>query len=285
MENGLLCGMTLGAQRGRVIPVNVRNAVLCVFALPGEARKSIVDGTTLREAQPHPEFAEKLPTHKLSPQPSPDRPEAPRGRGADLTLSDVVRNQAVYLTRMQESLGSMERGMLKMQSEVTRLSREMSAIIAERAVSRPKASPQFSILSVKADNDAAIELPEQPQEPDCPESIRDERFESAAEEPEPEDTVAAEPEAPAEQPEESSVAKAEAPAEPAEINIEIVPEEPAEPPEVDETVEPVEPTEVDVAAEPEEPAEPPEADETVEPEEPAEPPEDEDEPDLYFPVT
>lgn len=284
MENGLLCGMTLGSQRGRVIPVNVRNAVPCMLALPGETRKSLVDGSTLREAQPHPEFAEKGSSRKMAPQPSPERPEAPRGKGADLTLSDVVRNQAVYLTRMQESLGSMERGMLKMQSEVNRLSREMSAVMAERVnVNRAKPAPQFSIMSVKVDSDAVIEIPEPPPEPDSPENMEDELSEPSAVDVKQEETCAVEPEESSEQPE---------------VTESVEPEAPAEQPEVTEAVEPeapVEPSEVTESVEPEEPAEPPEVNESVEPEAPAEPPEvtdavepagpPEDEPDMYFPVT
>jgi hypothetical protein len=194
LENGMLCGTMLGAQRSRLIPVSVRNAVPCMLALPGETRKSVVDGA-YKEPSLHPEFADRISAQRFS-QPPPDRPEGPHGRGEGLTLTEVVRNQAIYLTRMQESLGAMERNTLKMQAEVNRLSREMAALMAERQKRdeydrRPKPSPQFSIASVKREKSA-----DEPQKAEDGEEIADELSERP-DEAKPEEAAAAEAAGPA----------------------------------------------------------------------------------------
>lgn len=131
LENGLLNGASLGAQRARLRPATLKEALPCMLAMPGEVRRAIVDGQTLQEAALLPEVQERL--QRSSMPPSSGRPEGQRAGQGDLTLTDVVRNQAVYLTRMQDSLGAVERNMLRLQSEVNRLTREVAALLREKA--------------------------------------------------------------------------------------------------------------------------------------------------------
>jgi hypothetical protein len=195
MEDGMLAGFTLGAQRTRLRPAKMRDPLPCMLALPGETRKSVVDGVTLREAALFPETSERQAAQRLSPQSSPDRPEGVRRKGADVTLTDVVHNQAVYLTRMQESLGSVERGMLKVQAEVNRLSREVSALMSEMENRRRAKPPQFSIAAVHREKATGAELREQYQ-PGSGEDMPDELSvqEGAAEPEAPEPEAKDEPE-------------------------------------------------------------------------------------------
>jgi hypothetical protein len=169
MENGMLAGCTLGAQRARLRPAALHDALPCLLALPGEIRKAVVDGTSLREPPLSQDLAGRQAAQRLSPQLPPGRPEEHRGRNADVTLTDVVRNQAVYLTRMQESLGAMERGMLRMQADVNRLSREMAAVMSERE-NRAKSTPQFAIAAVRKDKEMETEEKEADQEKEEDES-------------------------------------------------------------------------------------------------------------------
>jgi hypothetical protein len=163
MEDGMLAGFTLGAQRARLHPVTVRVPLPCMLALPGETRKSVVDGATLKEIALFPELSDRQAAQRLSPQPSPDRPDGARRKSADVTLTDIVHNQAVYLTRMQESLGAMERNMLRVQAEVNKLNREVAALMSEMETRR-KAKPsqsQFSIAAVRREKEPEAEKHEE----------------------------------------------------------------------------------------------------------------------------
>lgn len=161
LEEGMLAGFTLGAQRARLRPAAIQGALPCILALPGETRKSVVDGASLKEIALFPELNEKQAAQKLSPQPSPDGPEEARRRSADVTLTDIVHNQAVYLTRMQESLGAVERGMLRMQAEVNKLNREVTALISEMENRRKAKPPQFSIAPVRREKEPEAIVPEE----------------------------------------------------------------------------------------------------------------------------
>lgn len=129
LENGMLSGIHLSTQRSRLRPAAIRDPLPCMLALPGELRKAIVDGQTLLETSLLPEMAERQPSMKSSTQPGMTGKETGRSPQGDITLTDVVRNQAIYITRMQDSLSAMERNMLRMQSEVNRLTREVSAAL------------------------------------------------------------------------------------------------------------------------------------------------------------
>ncbi len=159
MESGRLCGATLGRQRQRLQSVEIRNPLPCRLALPGELRRAIVDGATLHELL-------------LSPQ-EPERggqsaamPVSPRGAGAAApTLTEVVRNQASYMTRLQESVSALERSVLRLTSDVNRLSREVAALLrADRTQRAATAAVQQSEPDAPAQV-PAIEPAQEPPEP------------------------------------------------------------------------------------------------------------------------
>lgn len=125
LENGLLGGMLLGAQRAMLRGAAMHDPMPCMLALPGESRRAVVDGGTLRESRPQPEATERA-------RPGAAPAQRDERTGQELTLTDVVRNQAVYLTRMQESVGSLERNMLRLQAEVNRLKVEVGVLMKEK---------------------------------------------------------------------------------------------------------------------------------------------------------
>lgn len=133
LENGVVQGLVLAAQRALLRPSAVRDAVPCHLALPGETRRAFADAGSLTEVSPAPEV-----TDRAAGAGRAGSPHAARQAQGDITLTEVVRNQAIYITRMQESLSAMERTMLRMQSEVNRLSREMNAVIRAREATAPQ---------------------------------------------------------------------------------------------------------------------------------------------------
>ena len=169
LENSQLCGVIVGAQRVKLKSAAVNAPLPCMLALPGEVRKAVVDGLTLQEPVLQlPEVAERPQTkasaaHQSQTVPVRER-EAPRPAAADLTLTDVVRNQAIFLTRMQESLSAMERNMLRVQSEVNRLTKEVGALIKEKELP-PKPEPMLRVASFRQPGPAVEIIIEQPPEP------------------------------------------------------------------------------------------------------------------------
>ncbi len=145
MAGGKLCGVQLGAHRAALRPVALRDPLPCMLALPGELRKAVVERATLREPMLQPEAEARS---VKAPQQYPSGRELQGGSG-ELTLADIVRNQAIYLTRMQESLSAMERNVLRMQAEMNRLTKEVSALVRARA-EPPRPEPVMRAAAFRA---------------------------------------------------------------------------------------------------------------------------------------
>ncbi len=128
LDGGKLCGAQLGGQRPALRPVALRDPLPCMLALPGELRKAVVERATLQEPSLVP-VTDGKPVK--TPQQYPTGRELQGGSG-ELSLTDIVRNQAIYLTRMQESLSALERSVLRMQAEMNRLTKEVSALMKVR---------------------------------------------------------------------------------------------------------------------------------------------------------
>lgn len=178
IENESVCGVVLGGQRARLRPAQSRDLLPCMLALPGELRRAVVDARTLQEISLASELQERARAAQAA-APQGSRPEGHRSAPpSDLTLTDVVRNQAVYITRMQESLSAMERNMLRMQAEVNRLTKEMSSVVRAKEV-LPRPERPYNVVSAEvkaAQQDAAQPEPQEkpekqeddPAEPDEP---------------------------------------------------------------------------------------------------------------------
>lgn len=151
MENDSVCGVALGAQRARLKPVQGKEPMPCMLAQPGELRRAIVDGRTLQEISLSAEVPERAQAGFKSVTQNPVRPDGQKGSQGELTLSDIVRNQAIYITRMQESLSAMERNMLRLQAEVNRLSKEMGSVIQARDV-MPRQERPYNAAAVREES-------------------------------------------------------------------------------------------------------------------------------------
>lgn len=158
-----LYGTTLGRPRQRLRTAQMRNPMACRLALPGELRRAIVDGATLHELLLAPEdpvgAAPAMQTMGMPPQ------RAAAG-AATPTLTEIVRNQASYLTRLQESVTALERNVLRLTSDVNRLSREVAALLrAER--SQPTAAAAAAMVTAspqRSPEQAAVQAAEVSEE-------------------------------------------------------------------------------------------------------------------------
>ena len=120
-----------------------------MLALPGEARKSVVDGASLKEPQLLPEYAERQAVRRVPRSPRRTCRRGAEGQGGGLTLTEVVRNQAIYITRMQESLGADG----AQHAEAARRGEPAEPRVGRDDIGQgsqgTKAAPQFSIATVK----------------------------------------------------------------------------------------------------------------------------------------
>lgn len=155
LANGLLHGTQLGAQRSALRPVALREPLPCMLAVPGELRKAVVEAHTLKEPSLLPEAAERVAGKAAQQYPSGR--DYPQGGSGDITLTDVVRNQAIYLTRMQESLSAMERSVLRMQSELNRLTKEVSMLMRARE-ERAKPEPLVRAASLRIPSGQEVQV-------------------------------------------------------------------------------------------------------------------------------
>lgn len=149
MEENRLCGTTLGRPRQRLRSAQMRNPLACRLALPGELRQAIVDGTTLHELV----LAPEEPIGAAPTSPSTGMPSRSAAGAAAPTLTEIVRNQASYLTRLQESVSALERNVLRLTSDVNRLNREVAALL------RTERSPSPAIVSPAAGTGRAAAQP------------------------------------------------------------------------------------------------------------------------------
>ena len=139
LEDGQLHGVVIGDRRSVCRPQALPDAVTCRLAAPGELRRAILN-TALRET-----VLQREPAGNEQPGRAVRQPFGLyREREKELTLAEVVHNQAVFLTRMQESLSGVERSVLRQQAELNRLEKEVSALLrsneretGQKAVAQP----------------------------------------------------------------------------------------------------------------------------------------------------
>ncbi len=128
LEGGAIQGVALGSRMASLITHPAQGTLPCRLALPGEVRRAIVDARTLQPivcaVDPRPTEAPPLPPGDWG---GPTQPY-PAQTGA--TMAEAVRNQAIVLTRLQESVSALEHTTLRLQAEVTSLRKETTALLS-----------------------------------------------------------------------------------------------------------------------------------------------------------
>lgn len=124
LEQGSLRGVVLGERQAWLTPRPAQGALACQLALPGEVRRAVVDGRTLRELVCEIERPGEPPQE-------PRRAGPPRAKPEEPSLTEIVRNQAIVLTRLRESMAGMERTVLKLTAEVSALRKENAALLRQ----------------------------------------------------------------------------------------------------------------------------------------------------------
>ncbi len=135
LEGGAIQGVALGSRTAHLTPLPALGTLPCRLALPGELRRAIVDARTLQQitcaVDPRPAEAPPVPPGDWG------GPAQPHAAQTGATMAEAVRNQAIVLTRLQESVSALERTTLRLQAEVTSLRKENAALLSAAGKARP----------------------------------------------------------------------------------------------------------------------------------------------------